>query len=794
MLRGSSQSIPTIHAAGETRFMRLALIALVLLICFPVQSSANGPEEYRNEVYARGLVAQSRMTVLSLALQPGFEDLAALSYLRFGRGAKIVNAFVTNGESGDNDLMVQGPGEIAFQRRGEAFKASAALHGVEYFLNFPDFGSARDTAFVNGYWPPDTLEAKLRELIESTRPDLILLAPDRQEEGGEAPRWVALRSALGKAVRAAAQKKTASGFVRPRYWEVGRVLTASSRGSLLFPLDRKPEFDSRTYRTIGVGIGTSYESMKRSILRWQQGALSYSIDFPSTANSPKTPDAGIPGRLAKSLQGLGREMDGLWNQVLTAARKGAVARTKPATLKRLVRIMDSIDVRLSGWNFFANHDRKTLLHWKEGLEELRNAVVGVFVRYTIRDTVLLARQLTTIRVDSVIGLPSDGITEIFFPDVGPTRWFLNEGTEPKVPLAVGSEYRLISPGQIDLDLPASYGGRMKNRHGYSLEFFILHQKKSRVESFFKKVSQRMLFAPKLTVEPLTPIVRIAPRERLVCKITNHSNDGLLERLMVRDSLGTADGGEFRLNKKEASVVDTLSLNWNEAIPVGTYRVPLYIGESVVGYFGARKFDVSVDSVRPIGILSSGKTSVAVQTFRRLGVNHRILNPDGRFPGDPGGLRTIVIDERVLGLGAVDSLHSFKEFVERGGTLLILSQDADVWNREPLIEGVSLSATASLDAQTDVLADTLHRIWLEPNRLEETDWEEWLFSRAPNKITIGSGHNVMTPLMLSGGTQIPGIVVVPRGEGKWIYVNLNLGKQLENIHPGAFRFLANLLAY
>ena len=108
--------------------MRLTLIALVLLICFPVQSSANGPEDYRIEVYARGLVAQSRMTVLSLALQPGFEDLAALSYLRFGRGAKIVNAFVTNGESGDNDLMVQGPGEIAFQRRGEAFKATAALY------------------------------------------------------------------------------------------------------------------------------------------------------------------------------------------------------------------------------------------------------------------------------------------------------------------------------------------------------------------------------------------------------------------------------------------------------------------------------------------------------------------------------------------------------------------------------------------------------------------------------------------------------------------------------------------
>jgi len=776
--------------------MNLVISAFLVLTCLPALLFADEKaDDHRIEVFRRALNAQSRMTVLSLALQPGFEDLAALSYLRFGRGARIVNAFVTNGESGDNDTKAQSPGEVAFHRREEAFRVSALLQGTEYFLNFPDFGAARDTAFVGEYWPIDSLETKLVDLIESIRPDLVLLAPDRQESGSESPRWNVVRSALRNAARKAAEKKTASGFIRPRSWQVGRVISASPKGTLSFPLDRKPEFDSRSFRNIGAECAQLYQSLKAILPQWQDAALLYSIDYPSGSKTLKSPDSGIPGKLSASLQNLGTAMEGLWNVVLTNVKRSTLSGTKSAILKRLVVIMDSIDVRLSGWNFFANQDRKTLLHWKEGLEELRNAIFGVSVRYTMKDTVLLARQLTTIRIDTVIGLPSGGITEIFFPDVG-SRWFLNEGVEPKVPLVIGSEYRLISPSPVDLDLPSSFGGRMKNKHGSPFEFFILHEKKSRAESFFKKTSQRLLFAPKLTIEPLTPLVRIIPHEQFVYRIANHSNDGILDKLVVHDTLATADPQMFRLNIKESSVVDTLDVKWNDSVPEGTYRVPLQIGDAVVGYFGARKFDVSIDSVRTIGLVSSGERSMVVQSLRRLGVHYRVLESVGHFPADIAGITTLVLDERLLSLApaAIDSHFSFEEFMEQGGTLLVLSQDADAWNKAAIIEGISLFATSSLDARTGAVVDSLHRIVREPNQLTEVDWDEWLFSRSQNRITVAPRKEMMTPVTLGDPSRTPGIVVFPRGKGKCIYVNLNLGKQLENIHPGAFRILANLLAY
>jgi len=776
--------------------MKFIALAYLLLTCLPNPVVADAQaDEYRIEVYKRALSAQSRMTVLSLALQPGFEDLGALAYLRFGRGARIVNAFVTNGESGDNDMGAESPGEVAFHRREEAFQVSSSLRGTEYFLNFPDFGSARDTSFVGDSWPTDSLEIKLVELIESVRPDLVLLAPDRQESGSESPRWNVVRSALRNAAHKAAQKNTQSGFIRPRSWQVGRLITASPKGTLSFPLGQKPEFDSRSFRTIGAGLAQIYESMKGILPAWQSAALLYSVDYPSGQKSIKLPDSGIPGKLPASIQSLGKQMDGLWNYVLTNVRKGSLARTKSTTLKRLVGVMDSIDVRLSGWNFFANTDRKTLLHWKEGLEELRNAIFGVSVRYTMRDTVLLARQLTTMRIDSVIGLPADGTTEIFFPDVGP-RWFLNEGAEAKVPLVIGSEYRLISPSLVNLDLPISYGGRMKNLHGSPFEFFILHQRKSRAESFFKKTNQRILFAPKLTVEPLTPIVRIVPHEQLVYRITNHSNDGIQDKLGVQDTLATADPEVFRLNKKGLSVNDTLHLKWNESVPEGTYRIPLQISGTVVGYFGARKFDVLVDSNRTIGILATEKNSVMVQSLRRLGVRYRVLDAVGRPAGDITGISTLVLDERLLSLrpASVDSHFSFGEFMEQGGTLLVLSQDADVWNSAKIVDGITLLGTSSLDAQTSVVVDTVHRIGREPNLLAEVDWEEWLFSRSQNKAYAAPGKDIAVPVRLGDGNQTPGILVLPKGKGKLVYVNLNLGKQLENIHPGVFRLLANLLAF
>ena len=184
-----------------------------------------------------------------------------------------------------------------------------------------------------------------------------------------------------------------------------------------------------------------------------------------------------------------------------------------------------------------------------------------------------------------------------------------------------------------------------------------------------------------------------------------------------------------------------------------------------------------------------------QSLRRLGVSHRVLESVGYSPADVAGINTLVLDERFLSLvPAVDSHFSFGEFMEQGGTVLVLSQDAEAWNNAGIVEGISLLGTSSLDAQTSVVVDSLHRIGQEPNRLTEVDWEDWLFSRSQNRITVALQKKMITPVTLGDPSQTPGIVVFPRGKGKFIYVNLNLGKQLENIHPGAFRILANLLAY
>ena len=81
----------------------------------------------------------------------------------------------------------------------------------------------------------------------------------------------------------------------------------------------------------------------------------------------------------------------------------------------------------------------------------------------------------------------------------------------------------------------------------------------------------------------------------------------------------------------------------------------------------------------------------------------------------------------------------------------------------------------------------------PNEILESDWDEWLFSKALNKATVQSGE-MSVPVNLGDAEDTAAVIVLQRGKGKAVYVNLNLGKQLENIHPGAFRFLANLLAY
>ena len=743
-------------------------------------------------VAQKSLELQSALTVLTVALQPGFEDFEALTYLRYGRGARLVTLYVTNGESGSSDGGLQIPGEIAFRRRAEAFEAMRRLEGFELFLNMPDFGAASDTNNVRAWWDRDTLQQRLTEKIQNIRPDMILLTADLESRGGPNPRWSVLKDDLVASVRNAALQRRGVGALPA--WNVTSVLADDGDGrGLAFPAQAYRTSQGASAGEMAASIAGTYGSLRLQLpLWWKERTATYDVLLAPRGQRFRFPDDGVPNGAPSRLSWIEDEVRKLNLSLLKKTANGSSASSSLRYEQNwVVAVMDSVDIIISQRASLSNRERKVLLHWKEGLEELRNAIFGVQLSYRFRDSVLLAKQVTSVTIDSMKGIPAGGTTEIFFQDVG-RRWIAGTGTEQRQQLEYGKSYSLISPPTVELDLPATYGGQQRVSHGTPFPFFVFHTGDSRSENFFKKIIYRYLFAPKLTVEPVTPIVRVVQGEYVVVRLTNHSHDGLRDDFGVQDTLATSPMHTIRVTGKDVVLIDTVALTWNPAIEDGEYRVPLSMGGTVVAYFAARKFDAAIDDRSQVAIVPSFGDSPVVETLRRLGVQARVLSETW----DPAGLEGIdvlVLDERVMTLrpDIKGRWESIERFAEAGGRVIVLAQDPQAWNDQPLLAGLRLAESTLLDVVSPVALDSTDRVAREPNLITEEDWQGWLFARSRARAQISDASIRVIASDETGGTAL--ITALARNSGEIMFINLSLGSQLMNINPGAYRLMANLLS-
>jgi hypothetical protein len=775
----------------------LLVLALALLAaCAKKPSSRNYfPETGGNALYQRSLDLRSNLKVLSIALRPGYEDLVALAYFRLGRGAAVMSVYVTNGEAGESDVQGQYPTYLAATRRAEAAKAMAIIGSDIRFLNLSDIVAARDSAQVRELWPSDSLQLKLGQVISYFQPDLILLNRDWSTETAGLP-WEVLRADLLATVKndaAATTDHLANGAGSAFAWKVSRVAVDSGRhAALAVPVNERQPRWKKSYEQIGEEAAQAYVSLSVQRKLWRQGKTpSYVLVYPAPAptiagQSSKRIDEGLPAPVSQRLRGLEIQIEALTDKTLSGKTREA--------LPRVAALIDSVDFTLAQQSSLRARERKSLLHWKRGLENLRCTLLGVEVNFTVTDTLLADRQLTYIYVNEVKGLSQEGKTEILFAGLD-QNWAVNEDYAKMLPLAPKQEYRLITPEKLVYNYPPALRPFQSTIYAKSVPMFIIHSAKAKERSFLHRSVINLDFAPKFVAEVLTPIVRMVPEERLVFRLMNISRDGVADTIEVVDPLVQSFRHPFRLSTKGASTVDTLTLAWSENVPDGTYIIPVKIDTFRVAQFAARKFSAETAGAKRVGLLTGIRSSPMAEALRRLQADFSVINPGRSFAQQIEALNVIIIDRRALTLQPeIAALRpELDRFVERGGHLIVLAQDAEIWNAQPLWNGLRLAPSFSLEANAPLAIEASHPLLNQPNHVTSEDWDDWLYLRGYNAI---SGELLATagiPLraMPEGS---PLIVTAAAGQGKRTYVDLALHPQLMNIHPGAFRLLANLISY
>ena len=784
----------------------LGSIVAITLLSAPAFSQYF-PETGHAALYQRSLDARSRLNVLSISLQPGYEDLAALAYFRLGRGARVLSAYVTNGDGGESDVRGEYPMQLAAIRRQEASKALDVLGGAEYFLNLPDVAAAADTGFVRARWQTDTLRTRLMNLISDFKPDIILVARD-WARNDTSVQWQVLRQELLNAIHRVNSPKFSnkSGFSgQVAQWSVASVWFDRGRsGGAQIPVDREHPVWKKSYRAIGEEAATAYASLavQRTLwlkrLRGSPGSPRgpfYELAYPPAQRGRKMVDQDMPRAVSPQLTSLDREVLSLTSTTMKGD-PSLLSRNKVSTgvLVRLSTVMESLDRLLSQPLSLPAQDRKIVLQWKLGFENLRLALLGVTVRFTIGHTILTEQQVTILEVDTVTGLGSGGTAQLYFPatDQG---WVIDESAQRARPLELHKPHRLLTPSKLEYNLPAELNGLTRSSISKPFIFFVIHQASKREENFIYRAETPMMFAPRFTVEPLTPVVRMIPSERLVVRLTNHSRDGVRDVVYVDDSLAVSSKSQFRLNDKDVPFQDTLTLTWKQTPKEGSYVVPITIGRDVVGRFVARQFEARVDSSKKIALLKAIENSPTADALRRLGADWRIVKADSNLADALNGCRVVVIDRRALTLDPRLRSHKaeFENFVKKGGHLIVLAQDAEVWNESPLLDDVQLSGANMFDAEIEIHADTTHRLLMYPNLVRQDDWSDWLYRKAHNQVSGRALEQATIPVM-TAKRHMPLIAIWRIGAGTFTYSDLAFQPQFLNVHPGAYRLLANLISY
>ena len=462
--------------------LKTLILASLFFLCVAdlrVEALPAAPESPKQELHKIVLDLQNPAVIVFVAMRPGTEDFAALASLRLGQGAKVTTVFVTNGESIPNDAAGESQRLTAGRRKEEAYECSVQLGTQAYFLNLPDPGILNDPQMLGNLWNKDTLSNRLTAILEAIHPDFIFLTGDLLLGSNSSESTRMLRDALVQAARespAGTKTTKAHGVVSPSR-RLTRVFVDDGGPVQKFRFDgsMKPKSSNRTAVQIGSDALMHYLSYRAQWPKLTNGARGYTLAFPQIKPLPVSFSSGVAvvppnlKTLSDEILKLARGLDGL---------KSVEALTR---LDLLVRRVDST-VQAVGVGLAA-HDQGILARWKNGLEDLRCALLGVSVDFTVSDSLVTDNQRFDLNFYSLKPILKGGATSVYVPKSSNIEWIVNESLTKSFPFDGHGEFRILTPGHLAKNTPAASQGLTASRMRTNFLFMIVHRDTMRERSF-----------------------------------------------------------------------------------------------------------------------------------------------------------------------------------------------------------------------------------------------------------------------------------------------------------------------
>ncbi len=254
--------------------------------------------------------------------------------------------------------------------------------------------------------------------------------------------------------------------------------------------------------------------------------------------------------------------------------------------------------------------------------------------------------------------------------------------------------------------------------------------------------------------------------------------------------------EFTQEDEQRSI--ELLLTAPDAVPVGSYALTAETeGLDFTPEAKVQVLEVALPEGRSIGLIDSYDTTFR-DVMSKLHLEHQRITESGITLENLNRFSTIIVDMRAYAkrpdLKANNA--ALLEWCKRGGTLIVNYHKTFDWSPDFAPYPISLSnnRVTREDAPVKLLVPE-HPWFNTPNKITPEDWEGWRQERGlyfPQK-----WDDAYTPLI---ETTDPDEVIPPGscliadyGEGKYFYTSLVWYRQLRELHPGALKLFANMLA-
>ncbi|MGE0142478.1 MAG: PIG-L deacetylase family protein [Planctomycetota bacterium] len=745
-------------------------------------------------------------SIAIVASHPDDQYLLPAAYLRLHHGYRVTVIMMTRGEGGQNNFGPEVGDTLATLRTLETEECARSLGLRIHYLNRADDGYCRTAEEAFESWGENVTVRALASAIRRTRPDIVLTTHHPEDTHGHD---LAVVRALPLAIRMAGDPNVdlASGSAHG-VTRAYRSATPTEAPWFELPTDDVEPDRGLTYREIAYrALTRSHRSQSpfRAEDDFFRGAHRF-VGIDAITSPPRNIHFGLTDSLREAEQlglisaarneelraGLDELQYTMGNRPALAARALAI-RAELAALD--VRSHESILPRIAAKRSALARIAMHAIGLRARLTPSRSlAAAGESIGLTIDLSSATPRSLNSFSLSS----PDLDIQQLSPPDVDrPQPWHMEFAVRvPNGPRRIDPLTDLFR--QSDFRMPCICELR-----------FELAQASGLAGVADVPIELPLALQPPVDIDVAPDSLLLtsgAPYVDFNLRVRRSTAAGIRDRL--RFDLPT--GVTIEPPEAEVDLTQVTELGFLFRLRVGADSRQ---GPQVVrAHFADRsrrlilhRVDVKVDRRSRVGLIRGVNDSTR-NVLSQLGCVVEILTEDVLPTRRLDDLDTILVDVRALNhhRAARADLNRLLQFASDGGRLVFLYHkdseiDTAVTGRRFWPNGLELSIGRERVTREDAPVEVLlpnHALLNVPNVIAAEDWDGW--SRERGLYFPSSWHSQYQALVAlrDPDREIDrgALLYVTTGRGEYVYCALALHRQLENLHSGACRILANLVSF